>query len=340
MKAFDIGYFFSREIRRFRGYLTKSHQKGDLEAGRIVRALGVLAIFLLVSFKSPFLKNDRPDPSSSDELGKTAGISSVAVPPLPRRPLRLAGSPDPIAISARSAAVLDSSSGAFLYEKDADFFLPPASLTKILTALVSLEKYPLDDVVTVPDVCLSLPGNQMGLVLGEKITVEGLLYGLLVQSSSDAACALSTYKNSDPDAFIEAMNAKAYSLGLNHIRMKNPIGLEDVDHYANARELAILARVAMDNEEFRKIVATTNKKVVSADGAFQHSILNTNELLGKVPGVTGVKTGYTDAAKGCLVLSLARADQEVIVVVLGSDDRFGEAYALADWAFKNHRWSN
>ncbi|MFZ5932605.1 MAG: D-alanyl-D-alanine carboxypeptidase family protein [Patescibacteria group bacterium] len=240
-------------------------------------------------------------------------------------------------MSAQAALAIDLDSGVTLYEKNPDSPFLPASTTKIITALVAMEYYPLNLVVKVPKI--KVEGQKMGLIPGEEIEVEDLLYGLLVYSANDAAEALAQSFPGGRDLFIAAMNIKTKELNLNHSKFSNPAGLDDGDgHVTTARDLIRVAEIAIANPIFAKIVATKERMVKSANGKVAHQLTNINELLGSVPGVKGVKTGWTENARENLVTYLERDGKRIMIVLLGSQDRFGETRELIDWIFASYTW--
>jgi D-alanyl-D-alanine carboxypeptidase len=178
----------------------------------------------------------------------------------------------------------------------------------------------------------------MGLVSGEQITIEHLLYGALVESGNDAAYALAEHDSSGVDGFVAKMNAKASSLFLSHTHYQNPIGFDDPAQYTTARDLARLTRIALHNDEINKIVGTVSITVPDITYSIFHPLKNVNQLLGKVAGVTGFKTGTTASAGECLVTTVQRKGHKIIVVVLKSTDRFGESEALINWVYNNFQW--
>lgn len=240
------------------------------------------------------------------------------------------------ALSAQTALAVDLNSGVSLYEKDPDKRILPASTTKIVTALVVLDSYPLDQVVTIGDIVVD--GQKMNLVKGEQITVQNLLYGLLVFSANDAAEALAANFPSGREAFIAAMNQKAVDLHLANSSFTNPAGLDDQNHYSTARDLVLVSEVAMANPIFAKIVGTKSIVIASADNTIKHNLTNVNQLLGEVEGVQGVKTGWTEAAQENLVTYLDRNNHKIMIAILGSQDRFGETKEMIDWIFNNYDW--
>lgn len=239
-------------------------------------------------------------------------------------------------LSSQSAMAVDLVSGVTLYEKDPEKRLLPASTTKILTALVALDTYELESVLKVGNV--NVVGQKMGLIQGEEISFSDLLSGLLIYSANDAAEVLAQNHPGGRDLFIGLMNKKAKDLGLKNSHFSNPVGLDSFDQYSTTKDLVTVAKVAMVNPVFAEIVGTKEKLVSSTDGKVKHRLSNINRLVGEVPGVLGVKTGWTENARENLVTYIERDDRRVMIAVLGSQDRFGETKELIDWIFTNYTW--
>lgn len=244
----------------------------------------------------------------------------------------------PPALSAKAAYAVDIESGKILFSKNIKEPLLPASTTKIATALVSLSHYDLDDVLTVNTG--NVDGHKMGLKNGEKITVRNLLYGLLVFSGNDAAEVLAKNYPGGRENFISAMNSLAKNIGLENTNFKNPVGFDEYLHFSTAEDLVKAAIYAIKNPVFSEIVSTQEIEVKSADGKTIHKLNNINELLGKVPGVIGVKTGWTVNAGEALVTLVEHDGRKVMLAVLASDDRFGETEKLINWIYLNYGWKN
>jgi len=261
--------------------------------------------------------------------------SEVALPDTALYPLNLTGQPVPF-LTARAVLVIDAPSKAVIYQKNEDYQLPPASTTKIMTALVALDHWRLDDVLEVKTVYNI--GQTMELEQGEKITVENLLYGLLVQSGNDAAYTLANNYPGGLTGFVEEMNNKARELYLSETFFTNPIGIDNGNHLTTVHDLALLASQAMENKVFAQIVATAEITVVDASGQINHQLENINQLVGEVEGLKGVKTGWTSNAGECLVTYIEREKGRIITVILGSQDRFGETRQLIDWVYSNFDW--
>lgn len=239
-------------------------------------------------------------------------------------------------LSAQAALAVDLDSGVSLYEKNPEAPLLPASTTKIVTALVALDYYPLDSILKVGRVAVE--GQKMGLRTGEELSVNDLLYGLLVYSANDAAEVLAENYGGGREAFILSMNAKAKELSMANTLFRNPSGLDGNDQVTTARDLIRVSTVAMRNPKFAEIVGTKEKTVASIDGLTKHRLTNINELIGVVPGVLGVKTGWTENARENLVTYLERDGHKIMFALLGSQDRFGETKELIDWVFTNYDW--
>lgn len=270
--------------------------------------------------------------SFSPQLSVKLDTPPVSLSPLPEADGALAPQ-----ISALSSLVLDEASGVVLFEKNPDLPLPPASTTKMVTALVVLENMPLSQVIDVPQ--MDIEPQIMKLVTGERITVSDLLFGTLVWSANDAAEALARAFPGGRENFISIMNRRAKELGMVNSNFTNPSGLSHGNHYSSVRDLAQFTKVVMSNFEFASIVGTRDITVKSADGKVAHRLVNLNELLGKVPGVMGVKTGWTEEGRGALVTYVARDNHPMVVVVLGSEDRFGDSEKLIEWAYSSHSWN-
>ena len=272
--------------------------------------------------------------SSDGSSALSLGLSSPEKQ-MPSLPVLSETSAFPV-ISAQASVAVDLASGIILYEKNPDNPLLPASTTKIITALVALDSYPLQRVVKVGRV--GVEGQKMGLVSGEEIAVEDLLWGLLVYSANDAAEALAENYPGGRDAFIGAMNEKARELSLEHSVFSNPTGLDGNGHTTTARDLIRVSEIAMTNPVFADMVSTKERVVRSADGRVVHNLRNINALLGKVDGVMGVKTGWTQNARENLVTYVERDGRKVMIALLGSQDRFGETQELIEWIFANYEW--
>jgi len=240
-------------------------------------------------------------------------------------------------VSARSVMIVDVDSKVVLFAKNPDWQLYPASTTKMMTALVAIEHYPLSELITITDLNGTL-GQTMRLVLGERLTVESLLYGLLVQSGNDAATVFANHYPGGEKAFVARMNQKAQELHLKETTFKNPSGIEDYQHVSTVHDLAILGAEVVKNPTLARMVATPATTVTDISGKIVHELNNINQLVGRVPGVVGIKTGWTENAGECLVTYIEKDGHRIIIAILGSADRFGETKTIIDWVFGNHQW--
>ncbi len=242
----------------------------------------------------------------------------------------------PPATTAKAMALLDVDSGEFLTTKNANERLPMASTTKIMTALVVLERLPLDRVVTVSPEATGIEGSSVYLYAGEQITVETLLYALLLSSANDAAVALAMETAGTVADFAVLMNEKAAELGLTDTHFCNPNGLHDEAHYTTARELALLTAHALKNEHFAAIVATRKHSVAQNGTDATRLFVNHNRLLSGYEGAIGVKTGFTKAAGRCLVSAAARDGLTLVCVTLSCPDDWRDHAALLDFGFSEY----
>jgi D-alanyl-D-alanine carboxypeptidase (penicillin-binding protein 5/6) len=247
------------------------------------------------------------------------------------------GSRDPH-VTAQAVVIQDVESKTLIYAKSPDARLLPASTTKIMTALVALDTWSdLNTVIEVKNEDRAI-GQTIELQKGERLTVESLLYGLLVHSGNDAALALADNYPGGYLKFVEAMNMKARSLHLDHTTYRNPSGIEQYGHVTSARDLAILAGVAIQNPLIAQIIQTKSKVITDVTGTIVHPLTSTNELLGVLPGIKGMKTGWTQNAGECLVSIVERDGHMIVSVVLNSADRFGETTRLVEWVYAHHSW--
>lgn len=239
-------------------------------------------------------------------------------------------------INSRAAIIYDRTSGHVIYGKNENEQRKMASTTKIMTAIIVLENSNLDDIVTVSSKAASTGGSRLGLRANDKISVRDLLYGLMLCSGNDAAVALAQHVGGDLDGFASLMNAKCDSLQLTSTHFVTPHGLDNDNHFTTAYELAVITNYALKNETFCNYVGTKNY-TVSISGRAK-TLSNTNELLGNLNGVYGVKTGFTNGANRCLVTAVKRNNLDLICIVLGADTkkyRTQDSIKLIEYAFKN-----
>ena len=286
------------------------------------RAWPLLAL-LLCAFGPPRVGAGLSAPTMEVQPAQLQAMRGLAVPPL----------------SARSAILIDVDSGKVLFGKAIHLRLPPASTTKMMTALLTIEHGQLDTVVTVSPLAAGQIGTRMGLDAGEQLSERELLYGLLLPSGNDAAMALAQQQAPSVQAFVDMMNAKAKELGMVDTHFMNPHGLDDPAHLSSAADLATLARYALRSEPlFDEYVATMHHVVLAAATHPAFDLTNLDKLLGSYPGADGVKTGTTPAAGQVLVGSATRAGHRLLAVVMSSQDRYADARAVLDSGFAGTVW--
>ena len=293
----------------------------------LILAFSVLAIWKVLTKASgvggagfPAVKGEYPAANAGRPAAKTeTGETAVTAP----------------AVSAGAAILIDAEDGTVLYEKNADQKMYPASTTKIMTALVVLEtleelELGLDSEIIVPAEAQGVEGSSLYLKTGERVSVEELLYGLMLQSGNDSAVALAACAGGSVEHFVDQMNQRAAELGCRGTHFVNPNGLYDGEHYTNARDLAYIAREAMKREDFRKIAGSQRW---SSEGSSSRTFVNKNKTVFQYEGGDGVKIGFTKASGRTLVSSASRSGHRVIAVVLDDGNWFQDAYALMDYGF-------
>jgi D-alanyl-D-alanine carboxypeptidase (penicillin-binding protein 5/6) len=294
--------------------------------GRVTRPLLAVLLFLVTAGFRP------------------AGLADDGLPPVVLSPAAADAltAPPAVTIGARAGLVVDGASGQVLFEHHAAEQLPPASTTKLMTALLAVESGRYFDPVTIEASDL-IGGSSLGLVAGETLNLRDLLDGLLIASGNDAAVAVARHLGTRlpgpgrPVArFVGRMNTRAAELGLRQTTFRNPEGLDEPGQRITAADLGTLALVALRQPVIAQIVATPATTVTSSRRAY--AIRTTNQLLGHYPGAIGVKTGTTDAAGECLVALVEKEGRRLLTVVLGSGDRYADTTALVEWGFSHHRW--
>ena len=294
---------------------------------RINKILVILMIIVVIFFYSvPIAKADDKDEEDINENQIKDAIinasSNVAEEPK---------------IFSKAAVIYDRTTGKIIWGKNENEKRAMASTTKIMTAIVIIEKANLKDIVTISKKAANTGGSVLHINTGDKISVNDLLYGLLLRSGNDTAVALAEHVGGSIQGFAKLMNQKAKELGLNCTNFVTPHGLDDENHYTTALELAKLTDYALKNEKFAQIVNT--KKITISINGTPRAINNTNELLGVLNGVNGVKTGFTGNAGRCLVTSCTREGNQIITVVLGADtkkQRTSDSTKLIEYAFANY----
>jgi D-alanyl-D-alanine carboxypeptidase (penicillin-binding protein 5/6) len=250
-------------------------------------------------------------------------------------------------LSARALLLMDAKTGKVLYQKNADIPLPPASTTKVLTAILTLESQKQsNDRLTVSKAATRVPASKLYLKPGQTVSIEDLLYGVLLASANDASVVLAEGIGGSVERFAEIMTKKAHDLGATNTRFSNPHGLTAADHYSTARDLALIFKYAMKNPTFRQIVHTKMSSVRSVSPGKKTaqtrriSVRNHNRLLWNYDGAIGGKTGYTFAAQKCYVGAVERDGVTLIVSLLGSRDLWGDTKRLLEYGFDNYQALN
>jgi D-alanyl-D-alanine carboxypeptidase len=240
-------------------------------------------------------------------------------------------------LNSTNYILIDSATNQILLSHNPKTKIYPASITKLATALTALNIYPLDEVITVRNEYKE--GKIMELQLGEKISIRNLVTALLVYSANDSAYNLAEYHTQGTSGFINEMNLLAKKYQLNDTHFTNYDGIHNDLHYSTVYDLSQLARLALKNNTVKEIVRQKEITVTDISGSITHKLTSTNELLGVVPEIEGLKTGWTPEAKGAFVGFINLNGHYLISVVANSDDRFGDTRQLIDWSKANISWS-
>lgn len=240
-------------------------------------------------------------------------------------------------ITARSAYVQDIDTGTVLFERNSERILLPASTTKLMTALVALEENSVDTIFTVPTLP-KVSGLKHEFEPGLQITVGDLVKASLIQSNNDAAYILALNSNRSFDGFVSRMNEKALELRLKNTQYQNPAGFDEGSQRSSAHDLVILSKEFMQNDFLSSVVATKEAVITDVSGEYKHYLASTHQLLGTDPTVVGIKTGTTDGAAQVLITQFNRDGHRIVIVVMGSDDRYLETTRLIDWVLDAHVW--
>ncbi len=236
-------------------------------------------------------------------------------------------------LSAQSAILIEAETGRVLYSKNSGKRMGMASTTKIMTALVALDKYNPADIITASYKAANTEGSSIYLKSGEKMSLEHVLYGLMLASGNDAAVAIAEHIGKNEYTFAQYMNNKAINLGLKDTHFENPNGLSHENHYTTAYDLAMITREAMKNEIFREIVSTKNKVLKSLSGENDRYIKNHNKLLWQYENCVGVKTGFTKKDGRCLVSAATKNNVNLIAVTLNAPNDWSDHEKMLDYGF-------
>lgn len=238
--------------------------------------------------------------------------------------------------SARAVKAIDLSTNKTFFEKNPSEKLEIASLTKLMTAVVAVENIKTDEIVTVP-ILNNMPGEStMGLVAGEKIKMGELLHGILIHSAGDATHTLAVHISKTEDEFVKLMNKRAEEMMLENTHFSNASGYIGTENYSSAQDLLNLTRLFLNNKELKNIVSLKNYPAKNEAGKV-YNLKTTNQLLDNVK-IFGIKTGYTPQAGECLITLARENNHEILTIVLGSPDRFGETNNLINWVYRNWGW--
>ena len=244
------------------------------------------------------------------------------------------GKENDICVSARSATLFIPENGEFIYSKNSEQRLPMASTTKIMTALIALEMCDMNETIEIGESASGIEGSSAYLKVGDTLTMEELIYALLLQSANDAAVAIAEYIGGNIAGFADIMNERASQMGLNNTNFTNPHGLDDDEHYTTARDLAIIAGVALSNDDFVKIVSTKKRTFSTEDRV--RTYVNHNKLLSSYEGCIGVKTGYTKRCGRCLVSAAVRDDLLLVSVTLDAPNDWSDHKKMLDFGFDSY----
>lgn len=242
---------------------------------------------------------------------------------------------NPPEISARNAVLIELNSGKVLYEKNADEKAYPASITKIMTALLAIDYGDLNKKVKISQNAEGIEGSSIYLEKGEKILLRDLLYGLMLRSGNDAAVAISEVIGGTTENFVSMMNKRACEIGAKNTHFMNPSGLHHKEHYTTAKDMAMIARAAMKNPEFKTIVKAKSWKTERGNGKYNY-FYNKNKVVYQYESGTGIKIGYTKAAGRTLVASSEKNGMELICVVMNAPNWFQDAYNLMDYIYNKY----
>ena len=241
-------------------------------------------------------------------------------------------------LSSQTQSVLlkDLATGETLYSFQANSRVPPASLTKIMSALIILERGQLSELVTVSRKASLAPKTHLRLKAGQVFRLEDLVKAMLITSANDACLAAVEHAGGSEESFVELMNAKAHGMGLADTHFANGCGFDGPAHYSTASDLAILTEVAMSHPLFKSYVGSTFDVITSVNTNRSYALRNTNRLLGRMPGVEGVKTGFTTKAGRCLVAKVSQNGKDLLLVLLNSRRRWNTATSLLNTALQLH----
>ncbi len=271
------------------------------------------------------------------KLFKNAFIIILFLSLVPLPLLAKGNSNNDMNLSAKGIVLIDVSTGRILYEKNPDLKMRIASLTKIMTAIVAIENGDLEDKVITSNRAYGVEGSSIYLRKDEKLSLENMLYGLMLRSGNDAAVAIAEHIGGSLEGFTYLMNQKASYIGMNHSHFMNPHGLDHVNHYSTPRDMAKLTAYALKNNTFKKIVGTKVKTAPLAGEKWERKWYNKNKLLTKYQWADGVKTGYTKLARRCLASSATKNGVQLAVITLNDPDDWNDHMKLLEYGFNQFK---
>jgi D-alanyl-D-alanine carboxypeptidase (penicillin-binding protein 5/6) len=351
---FSVVRFFIKSLYFF-DYLAQ------VTSGRLLyRVVYTLSLLILISgtvflgFSLVFQSHSLQKTSSLLQTGIVSNIYGVPgyQPPVPDKVKNVMGAESAPLVSpvltkkiafpfidAKAHLIVDNNTGKILNEHNDSVVFAPASVTKLMTALVARETYHPDDYLTVNDDCTKVESTKLWLPAGDSFKFEDLMYGLLVSSAGDVACTMAS-SHYDREHFIELMNEKAAKLGMKNTHFTNEIGLDGTNgsHYSTAWDLYLLTREALKDPLIKKIVRTKNYTFTDQSGDLEVNVINTNKLLWDIPHTVGVKTGTTSGAGEVLIYEYQEGVKDITIIVLSSEDRFTDTRNLLNWVLNSYQW--
>ena len=301
--------------------MTRSGCERSCRRASLARAAGVFIGLVLISVESV---------TPSNAFAQSVGAQPVRV----RTAIATRQSPPWRVAPAHGILLKELNSGRVLYEHDAGKRMSPASLTKIMSALVILEKGQLDDLVTISPNAARAHKTHLRVKAGQVFRLEDLLKAMLIMSANDACLAAVEHVGGDEAQFVTLMNAKAAALGLADTHFSNGCGFDNPDHYSTAEDLAALSVMALDQPIFRQLVREERAIITPVNGHRAYILHNTNRLLGRIPGVEGIKTGFTSKAGRCLIAKVSQNGSDLLLVILNSKRRWNTATNLITYGLQ------
>jgi len=300
--------------------MTTAHVKAH-RPPLLAYVVGVFVGFLLIGAETV-----TPSVATAESIGAQPAPARTAFAPNQFPPWRVA--------PAHGILLKELNSGRVLYEHDAGKRMSPASLTKIMSALVILERGQLDDLVTISPNAARAHKTHLRMKAGQVFRLDDLLKAMLIMSANDACLAAIEHVGGDETQFVALMNDKAETLGLADTHFSNGCGFDNPDHYSTAEDLAALSVIALDQPIFRQLIREEHAIITPISGHRAYVLHNTNRLLGRIPGVEGVKTGFTSKAGRCLIAKVSQDGNDLLLVILNSKRRWNTATNLITYGLQ------